>query len=207
MSWSFNHNLDILLPCSSCKLAKCNKFFNLWDIWCIHNTSRSARISKTHCNIIFSAYLKHSVIIFKERILISCHLHPCIYDRTASWYNIHKSLICSELLSCSLVDTTVYSHEINAVFSMHFYNIKPLLCSDILKCLMIIYNCIIYRNCSNCCRTFWCQLSSELLCISERRKIHDSFRTHLYSVINLVKLHIKIHTVSWSSKININLSS
>ena len=84
MSRSLYHYLNIFFPCSVCKLRKCYKFLYLCRISGILKTSRTAGITKTHCNIILPAYIEYLIIILIERIFISCHLHPCINDRATS---------------------------------------------------------------------------------------------------------------------------
>ena len=167
MSWTFNHNLNILFPRTSCKFTKSYKLFNLWYIRSIHNTSRTAGITKTHSDIIFPAYVKDFIIIFKKWIFVSSHFHPCIYDRAASWDDVHKTLVSPELFGSCFINSAMDSHKVNTILSMHSYDIEPFFCSDILKSLVIVYNSIIYRNSSYYSWTFSSKFLSELSCITK----------------------------------------
>ena len=131
-----------------------------------------------------------------ERVLFSCHFHPCKHDGTASGNDIHETFILFETSSSGTVHTAVDRHEIHTVFCVHTYNINPLFGSDLAKCFVIIYNCIIDRNSTDHCRTFGCKFAAEASGISVGTEVHDGFCSHFYCRMYFFIFHINVFPVS-----------
>ena len=95
-----------------------------------------------------------------------------------------------EAVCCGTVDPTVDRHEIYPVLCVHLYNIHPLVCCNILQCLVIINHRIVDRHCPDHRRTLVDQFSTEFLRIPIGTQIHDRLSTHIHSCLYLLHLHI-----------------
>ena len=84
MTGTFNHDLNILCPCTLCKLAEADKFLNLANITSVGKTAGTAGVAQGDCDIIFTADVKNFIKILIERILFACHTHPCENKRAAA---------------------------------------------------------------------------------------------------------------------------
>ena len=203
MSRPLNHNLYILFPGPSCQLSQRNQLLHLGNIGGILQTSRTACISQTQGYVILSADIENSLIVLVERILLSRHFHPCKNDRTAG-NNVGQTLCILKTLCRIPVDSHMDGHKIHTVLSMHFHNLNPFLGGNFFQRLMIINHCIINRNGSNHGRTLCCQLSAELLRITEGAEIHNGFCPHIHRIPYLFQLHINVLPVSGGAEIYVD---
>ena len=78
------------------------------------------------------ADFQNPVIMLIKRIFLSRHLHPGKNNGTAPGYNIHQALIFLKALCGPAVDSYMDGHKIHSVLSVHFHNLQPFLCGNIL---------------------------------------------------------------------------
>ena len=149
MTRTFNHNLNILCPCTLCQLTKTNEFLNLTYITCICKTSRTAGITKRNCNIIFTADIQDFIIIFIKRILFTGHTHPCKNQRTATGHNIHFTFVLTNLFNCLTCNAAMKGYKIHTILSMQAHDINKILCSKCCQISLIVNHTVINRNSTN----------------------------------------------------------
>ena len=101
------------------------------------------------------------------------------------------------------VNPAVNRHKVHAVLGMHFYHIHPLVRRYVLERFIIIYDCVIDRNCTDHSRAFRREFPSEFLRISIGTQIHNRLSPHIYSRLYLLHLYIEIQAVTARSQIYI----
>ena len=107
-------------------------------------------------------------------------------------------------LSC---DSTVECDKIHSIFGMHPNHINEIFGSQCCQISLIVDDAVVYRNRTDHCRTFTCQLSSEWLCISVAGQIHDRLSAQIYRAHYFLHLDIIIFTVSGYPQIYVDLGT
>ena len=146
MPRAFDHYLHILLPCPESQLPESHQLLDLRRIRGIIYAARPAGIPKAYSHVIFPADIQKLIVILKERILISRHLHPGINDGTASGHYIHFPLVALKLSGSLAVYAAVDSKKIHSVLCVKPHHIQPLLSGDLFKFLLVINKSIINRH-------------------------------------------------------------
>ena len=204
MARTLNHNLYVFLPGTFCQLAQSNQLLNLGDIGGILQTSRTAGVTKAHGDIVFLADIKDLIVVLIERILLSCHFHPCEDDGTSAGNNVGQTFVAFETSCCFFVDTAVDCHKVNTVLGVHSYDIEPFLGSDFFQWFVVIHNGIINWHSTDDGRTLLRQAFAEGTCITVGTQVHNGFCTHFYRVVYFFDFHIHVFPVSGNSKVYID---
>ena len=207
MSRTFDHYLDIVIPCALCQFAEPYELLDLAYIGSVCETSRTACVSKRDSDIVLFADIEDLIVVFVERILLAGHAHPCEYKAASSADDIGLSLVFPDLIDRLPRDTAVQRDEIDSVLSVKTDHIDEVLCGESREVALIVYDAVVYRYRTDDGRTLGSQLLSERLCVAVARKIHDRFCAHLYGVHHLLHLQIVILAVSRNPEIHVYLGS
>ena len=207
MTWSLNHDLYVMSPCTFGKLSKTYQLFNLAYISGISQTARTTCISKRNSNIMLFTDVQNLIEVFIERIFFTGHAHPCKYKASATAYNVHFTFVFFDLLDGLSCDSAVESNKINTVLSVKANYVDKIMSSQFREISLIMNDTVVYRNGSDHCRTLMCQFLAERLCIAVAGEIHDRFCTEIYCFHNFLHFDIIIFTVSGYTKVYIDLGA
>ncbi len=104
-------------------------------------------------------------------------------------------------------DTAVESYEVHAVFRVKTYHIDKILRRQCGQVSLIVDDTVIDRNRTDHGRALAGELSSERLCISVGRQVHDRLRTHIYCRHDFLHLDIVVFTVFRYTEVDVDLRS
>ena len=129
MSRTFDHYLDVVIPCALCQFSEPYELLDLAYIGSVCETSRTACVSKRDSDIVLFADIEDLIVVFVERILLAGHAHPCEYKAASSADDIGLSLVFPDLIDRLPRDTAVQRDEIDSVLSVKTDHIDEVLCS------------------------------------------------------------------------------
>ena len=177
MTWSLNHDLYVMSPCTFGKLSKTYQLFNLAYISGISQTARTTCISKRNSNVMLFTDVQNLIEVFIERIFFTGHAHPCKYKASTTAYNVHFTFVFFDLLDGFSGNSTVKCNEIYTVFCMETDDINEIMSGQFREIALVVDDAVVYRNGSDHGRTFVSKFLAERLCITMAGKIHDCFCT------------------------------
>ena len=204
MTWTFNHHLHVVLPRSVRKFSETHELFNLANVCRVCQASRSARVSERHCNVVFLADIKNLVVIFVERIFVSCHHHPCKDERASAAYDVHLPPDLPNLLDCLSRYSAVQCHKINSVLCVETDDIDEIFRCERCKVALVVDYAVVHRHRSNHRRAFARELLPERLRVSVARQIHYRLRAHLNRAHHFLHLDVVILAVPRNSQVHVD---
>ena len=207
VSGSFDHDLNVVGPCSFGELAEADQFFDLAHICRVCKTARSAGVSEGDRHIVFLADLQDLVIVLIERIFISRHAHPGKDKTSAAADDIHLSLVPADLFDGLAGDAAVQCHEIHAVLRVEANYVDEILRCQCRQVSLIVDHAVVDRHGSDHDGTFVGQLLAEGLRISVAGQVHDRLCAHIYGAHHLLHLDVVVLAVSGYAQVNVDLGA
>ena len=205
MSRSLNHHLHIPCPGALGQLSQGHQLLDLADVRGIRKAARPAGISQRDGHIVFPADLQNFIEMRKEGILLAGHAHPGEDQGAASGYNIHFPVSVPDLINGLPTDAAMQRHKVHAVLRMQTHHINEILGRQGIQIPLVMNHGIINRHRADHGRALRCQLPPEGDGIAVAGQVHDSIRTHVHRLHDLLHLHIIILHISGNSQIDIDL--
>src|SRR3972149_286857 len=187
MARSLYHDLDVFFPCLQCQLAKYLQLCKLCLVTCISKTARSQAIAKAQTYIISPAYLKYTVKVCVQRVLLIMISHPLGHDRSAAAYDPHMTLCRhrQELMQKSAMQ----GHEVYTLFCLNLNYIEQVIYGKLMN-LIYPFKYLIDRDSPQRYRTVLYHRLTDLMDIFPCTQIHYGIRPVFYAEIKHFSLLI-----------------
>ena len=205
VSRTFNHNLNIVSPCTFGEFTQTDKLFDLADICGISQTSWTAGITERDSNVMFFADIKDFIEIFIERVFFAGHAHPCKDKASATAYDIHFTFVFFDLFDGFSGNSTVKCDKVYTVFSVETDDINEIMSSQFREITLVVDHAVVHRNGSDHGRTFVCKFLTEWLCVAVTGKIHDCFCTEINGFHDFLHFDIVILAVPGDTEVYVDL--